>query len=332
MKTLTRITCALMALMIAACDNAGNNANANQPAKATIQYPFKVTTTCGMVTDIVKVVAGDKGKVTGLMRAGVDPHLYKPKSSDNSSIIESDIIFYSGLMLEGRMADTFVKAARQGKPAYPVTELIDESYLLEPEDFEGHWDPHVWMDVAAWSKAVGAVAKALSEFDPANAAYYKTNADAYQKQLEGLHGYVKKSIASIPREKRVLITAHDAFNYFARAYDIEVKGVQGISTESEAGLQHINEIVDFIVENKIGAVFVESTVNPRYVESLIEGAKARGQNVVIGGELFSDAMGEEGTYEGTYLGMLDHNATIITRALGGQVPKGGMNNQLSEHE
>ncbi len=297
-------------------------------------YPYKIVATTGMVADIVRHVAGDKGDVNGLMGEGIDPHLYKPTRSYVAAVLRADVIFYSGLMLEGRMTDTFIQAARRGKPVYPVTERIEESFLLEPPEFQGHWDPHVWMDIAAWSKCVEAVANALADYDPPNAAFYRANAKAYREKLDELNTYVRDAIASIPQTQRVLITAHDAFNYFGRAYDIEVMGIQGISTESEAGLQDINNLVDFIVERKIGAVFVESSVSDKNVRALIEGARSRGHHVIVGGTLFSDAMGAPGTYEGTYIGMLDHNATTIARALGGRAPRRGMNDKLgtAHHE
>jgi manganese/zinc/iron transport system substrate-binding protein len=292
------------------------------------KYPYKVTTTVGMVNDIVRNVAGDKAKTTAIMGAGVDPHLYKSTRDDVSAMIGSDVIFYSGLMLEGKMADTLIKVGRN-KPVYAVTELIDEKFLLEPEDFGGHYDPHVWMDPSAWGKAAEAVGKSLAEFDPKNAAEYKQNAAAYAAKCDELHAYGKKVLATVPEEARVLISSHDAFNYFGRAFNLKVMGVQGISTESEAGLQQINGLVDFIVKNNVKAVFVESSVSPKNIEALVGGVKARGKDLKIGGELFSDAMGEEGTYEGTYLGMLDHNITLVTRALGGEAPAKGLGGKLT---
>jgi len=290
---------------------------------------YRIVATTGMVADIARQVAGEKAHVEGLMGQGVDPHLYRPTRSDVAKILKADVIFYSGLMLEGRMTDIFLKAARRGKPVYPVTELIERSYLLEPDSFQGHWDPHVWMDVDAWSHCVEAVRLALTEHDPPNASYYQANAAAYRSRLESLSEYAKRSIASIPREHRVLVTAHDAFNYFSRAYDIKVLGIQGISTESEAGLSDIRRLIDFIVERGVGAVFVESSVSDKNVKALIEGAAHRGHKLVIGGELFSDAMGPAESYEGTYIGMIDHNITTITRALGGDAPAGGMQGGLN---
>ncbi len=318
-----------MAMALGLLGTGCGESTGGQSQSQTLKPNYTVVTTCGMVRDIVKNVVGDKGNVIGLMGNDVDPHLHKPTRDDKLAIQNADIIFYSGLMLEGRMADTFTLAASKGKPAYAVTTQIDEKYLLEPEAFEGHWDPHVWMDVDAWSQAVQAVADALAKHDPPNAATYQDNAKSYRAELEKLHAYAQKTIGSIPKDQRVLITAHDAFNYFGRAYQIEVMGVQGISTESQAGLDDINQLVDLIVKRKVPAVFFESTVDKKNVQKLMEGAQDKGHSVKIGGELFSDAMGKEGTYEGTYIGMIDHKVTIIARALGGQAPARGMNGKLS---
>ncbi len=296
----------------------------------TRSYPYKIVTTCGMVSDIVQRVAGDKANVHALMGTGVDPHLYKPGRNDVTQLRGADVVFYSGLSLEGRMSDNFTSLARGGKPVYAVTEEIDQDFLREPPEFEGHFDPHVWMDVSAWSECVGFVAKALGEYDIANADYYMTNAEAYRDKLTALHQYAADTIATIPADRRVLITAHDAFGYFARAYDIEVRSVQGLSTESEASVQDINELVQFIVDTKIPAIFVESSVSARNVHAIIEGAAQQKWDVEIGGELFSDAMGKMGTYEGTYEGMIDHNVTVIATALGGKAPERGLNGKLEQ--
>lgn len=293
------------------------------------RYPYKAVCTVGMVTDIVRQVAGEKAQVSGIIGEGVDPHLYKPTRNDIAALQRADVVFYSGLMLEGKMADVLVKVASGGKPVFAVTQLIDEKYLLTPKEFQGHFDPHVWMDVAAWSRAVEAVAKALGEFDPPNRAFYEANAASYQAELAKLDEYAKRVMASVPESKRVLITAHDAFNYFGRAYGVEVRGIQGLSTESEAGIEDINRLVDLIVERDIRAVFVETSVAEKNVKALIEGAGSRGKTVRIGGSLFSDAMGPPGTYEGTYIGMIDHNATVIARALGGEAPERGMQGKLT---
>jgi len=288
-----------------------------------------IVCTVGMVTDIVRNVAGDRAEVRGMLGAGIDPHLYAPTRDDIALLLSADIIFYNGLLLEGKMTDALVRAATSGRKVHAVTELIDESSLLSPEDFEGHADPHLWMDPTAWILAVEVVRGALTDFDPDGAATYAANAEAYTAQLRELHAYAQRSIASIPEPARVLVTAHDAFNYLGRRYGLEVRGIQGLSTESEAGLAEIEALVDLLVEREIPAVFAETTVSDRGVRALIAGAAARGHTVTIGGELFSDAMGQPGTYEGTYIGMIDHNITTITRALGGDAPERGMNGELA---
>lgn len=298
-------------------------------AAADAKGKYDIVCTVGMVADIVAEVVGERGSVRALMGAGVDPHLYKPTRNDIAALQAADIVFYSGLLLEGRMTDTLVRIATGGKKVFAVTERIDEEYLLETPGNPGHHDPHVWMDVGAWSRCVEAVAVAMGEVDPANAAAYRARADAYREKLARLDAYIRGIVASIPERQRALITAHDAFHYFGRAYGIRVLGVQGISTESEPGLEDVNNLVAFIVDHGVRAVFVETSVSDKNVRALIEGAAARGHEVHIGGTLFSDAMGAAGTYEGTYIGMLDHNATTIARALGGDAPAGGFSGALT---
>jgi manganese/zinc/iron transport system substrate-binding protein len=293
------------------------------------RYPYRVGATVGMVADIVKEVAGDKAAVTAIIGTGVDPHVYSPTRSDVAVLIKSDIIFYAGLLLEGQMADILVKVSRK-RPVYAVTELIKKDYLIHDAQ-TAHDDPHVWMDVQGWMNAVTVAVDALVAFDPANADEYRRRGADYLQRLKRLDDYARSAIASIPDGQRVLVTAHDAFNYMSRAYAIEVMGIQGLSTESEAGLKDINRLVDMLVERRIPAVFVETSVSDKNVKALIEGAASRGHRVVIGGELFSDAMGPAGTYEGTYIGMIDHNVTVIARALGGNAPEKGMQGKLKGH-
>ena len=242
-------------------------------------------------------------------------------------LTEADVVFYSGLLLEGKMSEVLENLAK-GKPVHAVTSQVDKEYLLEPPEFEGHPDPHLWMDVQGWIKAVEAVQLAMQEYDPENKDFYQENARAYQEKLQALDQYARDRFSTIPESSRVMVTAHDAFNYLGRAYDLEVIGIQGISTESEAGLGDLNKLVDLIVQRKIGAVFVETSVADKNVKALIEGAQARGHQVKVGGELYSDAMGAAGTYEGTYIGMIDHNVTTIVRALGGEAPEKGMDGKL----
>jgi len=291
---------------------------------------YNVVATTGMVADVVRQVAGDRAKVENLIGEGIDPHSYKATRNDLITLREADIIFYNGLMLEGKMGDVLVRVARRGKPVYAVTEVIQEKgdYVLTDE--EEHLDPHVWMDVKGWIMVVDVVEQALSEYDPKGAETYAKNAASYKKQLEELDAYAKKTISSIPESQRVLVTAHDAFGYMGRAYGLEVRGIQGLSTESEAGVKDIEDLVAYLVENHIPSVFVESSVADKNVRALVEGAKAKGHDLKIGGELFSDAMGKPGTYEGTYVGMIDHNVTVITQALGGTAPEKGMQGKLSK--
>ena len=291
---------------------------------------FKAAATTAMIGDIVRNVAGDAAEVTTLLGPGVDPHLYKLTRADLAKLLGSDIVFYNGLLLEGKMTDALIRVASSGKPVIAVTEQLEESFLLAPEAFEGQFDPHVWMDASVWIKAAEVVRDRLAAFRPALKDGFVANAQRYAAELQRLDEYARRVLGSVPPSSRVLITAHDAFNYFGRAYGYEVVGIQGISTESEAGLRRIQEIVDLLVSRRIAAVFVETTVSDRNIRALIEGAAARGHPVKIGGELFSDAMGEPGTYEGTYVGMIDANVTTIARALGGAAPERGLNGRLSK--
>lgn len=306
-------------------------AGCQPPEKATHPdgYPYRVAATVGMVGDIVRHVAGDKAVVIGLLGAGVDPHLYKPTRDDVAELIRADIVFFNGLMLEGKMTDVLDKVGRH-KPVVAVTARLPQDYLLFPDGAAGHADPHVWMDVSAWIQATRAVADALTVYDPPNQDVYQSNARQYIEQLEALDAYGKRVLESIPPESRILISSHDAFSYFGRAYEVEVMGVQGLSTESEAGLRRINDLVERISQSGVKAVFVESSVPRKSIEALVAGVRARGGTLSIGGELFTDAMGEEGTYEGTYIGMMDHNLTTVARALGGEAPPDGMQGKLKQ--
>jgi manganese/zinc/iron transport system substrate-binding protein len=290
--------------------------------------PLSALATTGMIGDLVREIGGERVRVEVLMGAGVDPHLYRPTREDVARMLRADVIFYNGLLLEGKMSDAFVRVARAGKPVYAVTELLPEETLIEPEGADGHFDPHVWMDPRAWSRAAELIAATLVRHDAAGAATFGANLARLLARIAALDAYAEQALATIPERQRVLVTAHDAFNYFARRYGIEVLGIQGLSTESEAGVRRIQELVAVLVERRIPAVFVETSVSDRNVLALVEGAAARGHRVVVGGALFSDAMGEPGTYEGTYVGMIDHNVTTITRALGGSAPERGFQNRL----
>lgn len=290
---------------------------AGTAAKGAAQ--LKVVATIGMIADVARNIAGDRAQITGLMGEGVDPHLYKASPGDVRLMSDADMVLYSGLHLEGRMADVIVKLAAR-KTVVQVTETIEESKLRSPPEFAGHFDPHVWFDVTLWSKAAERTRDAFIEKDPAGRDTYTANAAAYLAKLAALHEYAKVTIATIPENNRVMVTAHDAFGYFGRAYGLEVRAIQGISTDSEASLQDINTLVDTLVSRKTPAVFIESSVPRKTVDALVEGCRARQHEVKIGGELFSDAMGKAGTAEGTYIGMVLHNVDTITAALGGTVP------------
>lgn len=288
----------------------------------------QILVTVGMLADVVATVAGDRADVVAMLGPGVDPHLHKPTRRDVRALASADAIFYVGLTLEGRMADALERLRLSGRPVFAIGEAVPHELLKFPEDFEGHPDPHVWMDVRLWSRCCEEVAASLIEFDPQGADTYRRNAAAYQAELSSLDEYVRKVIGTIPTAQRQLVTAHDAFGYFSRAYGIPVHSVQGITTESEAGLADITGLVDFLVAQQVPAIFIETSLSPRNLRAVIAGVEARGARIRIGGELFSDAMGPAGTYEGTYVGMIDHNATVIARALGGDAPSRGMSGRL----
>jgi manganese/zinc/iron transport system substrate-binding protein len=287
----------------------------------------RVLATTAMIGDLVREIGGDRVRAETLLGEGVDPHTYKPTRADIARLSAADAVFYNGLLLEGQMTDVFVRLARGGKPVFAVTELLAADHLLTESD--GKDDPHVWMDVTLWAKAAERIRDALARLRPADAETFRRNHADLARRLAALDAYVKQVIGSIPENARVLVTAHDAFGYFSRRYGIAVEGIQGLSTEAEAGLRRIQDLVELLVSRRIPAVFVETSVNDRNVRALVEGAAARGHRVAIGGALFSDAMGAPGTYEGTYVGMIDHNATVIARALGGTAPAKGMSGRLA---
>lgn len=279
------------------------------------QRRINVVSTVGMITDIVRNVGGERVLARGLMGPGVDPHLYKPSAGDAIRLGNADIIFYGGLHLEGRMAELFEKIERTGKPAVAVSRDIEPARLRQPPEFEGKFDPHIWFDVSLWQSATRTVAAALTSLDPNSAGLYAANARAYLARLETLDQYARAQIATIPAAQRVMITAHDAFGYFGQAYGMEVRGLQGISTASEISAADVQSLSEFITARKIKALFVESSVPESTVRAVQEAVRSRGHEVVIGGELFSDAMGAEGTPEGTYIGMVTFNVDTIVRAL-----------------
>ncbi|MEM8946920.1 MAG: zinc ABC transporter substrate-binding protein [Planctomycetota bacterium] len=281
------------------------------------KFPIEVLCTTGTVAELAERVGGEHVEVTVLMNHDVDPHLYKPVFADIERLDQADLIFYSGLHLEGRMADLFVQRART-KPTYAVTEGLvsrNDKRLREPPEFEGMHDPHVWHDVSIWADCAHDVADIMSKLDPEHAADYDKNAHAYMDELAELHQYCQEQIASIPTQSRMLVTAHDAFGYFGQAYGLEVFGLKGISSEEEKDLQHQEEVQQMIIERKIPAVFVESTIAHRTVEALIEPCRAAGWNLRNGGELYADALGAADSDASTYTGMIRHNVNTIVEGL-----------------
>lgn len=280
---------------------------------------IRVVTTTTMITDLVQDIGGDRIHLTGMMNPGVDPHLYKAKPSDIQNLQRAQVIFYNGLFLEGKIGDVLAKLAGKGKAVYAVTGTIPEARLLEPPEFAGNYDPHVWFDPTLWQYAIGVVVDGLSRADPSQGKFFAGNGARVRKDYLDLHTWAIDAVCQIPPSARILVTSHDAFNYFGLAYGFQVVGVQGISTATEAGLADMVKMVDFIKQNGVRAIFVESTVAPAAIESI-----SRDAGVKIGGELFSDAMGIPGetetrhgdTYDlGTYEGMIKHNVYRIVDAL-----------------
>ena len=294
---------------------------------AAVAAPKTVVATIAQIGEPLTVIADGRVKILTLMGEGIDPHLYRLTRSDVAKLARADLIVYNGLHLEAQMIDMMNRFAER-KPVVAIGDALAADRLLPWQD--GLHDPHVWMDPGLWAPALAVAVDAMAALDPANAALYRRNAAAYFSRLDALRADARKAIASIPDTARALVTAHDAFGYFGRAFGIEVMAIQGISTESEAGIRHIEELVETLVVRRIGAVFVETSVSERNVRALIAGAVARGHPVRIGGALFSDAMGGRGDYTGTYLGMFDHNVTTIVRALGGAAPARGFTGQLAE--
>ncbi len=275
-----------------------------------------VVTTTGMITDVAENVGGERVQVTGLMGPGVDPHLYKATAGNVTTLMNADVIFYNGLHLEAQLGEV-LEEMRARTVTVAVAEGIDPSLLLSPPEFEGAYDPHVWMDVTLWMEAAKSVRDTFVELDPDHAQVYQANTTRYLAELEELHQYVLSQAEMLPADQRVLITAHDAFNYFGRAYGFEVRGLQGISTVSEPSTADVHDLAAFIVERRIPALFVETSVPVRTIEAVRAAVRAQGFDVSLGGELFSDAMGDPGTPEGTYIGMIRHNIDTIVGSLSG---------------
>jgi manganese/zinc/iron transport system substrate-binding protein len=267
-----------------------------------------------MIKDAVENIVGEKAKVEALMGPGVDPHLYKATQGDLKKLQQADIIVYNGLFLEGKMGEILQKLKRK-KTVITMAELLPKSSYINNTEFQGAFDPHIWFDVDLWKEAVELLSEELIKTDSLNQSFYDQNTKNYSSQLDSLHLAVQSQIKKIPEDKRVLVTAHDAFAYFGRAYEVEVRGLQGISTLSEFGLRDVTDLVEFIVENKIPAIYTETSVSKKAIKAVLEGCRSKGHNVVIGGSLYSDAMGEESTFEGTYIGMVHSNVEKIVSGL-----------------
>lgn len=290
-----------------------------EPASAgeLAQRKVRVATTTNFITDTVREIGGDRVEVTGLMGPGVDPHLYKATAGDVRTLGGADIIFYGGLELEGKMADLLGKLARR-QPAQAVTAGIPEADLLDPPagapDGEQH-DPHVWFDVTNWIHVSDTIADTLARRDPAHAATYRANRDAYVRRLRALDAEVRDRMARIPRTRRVLVTSHDAFHYFGRRYDVDVAAVQGISTAAEATTADVERVAKLLADRDVRSVFIESSVPRQTIEAVLAATRERGHVARVGGELYTDAAGDPGTPEGTYIGMVRHNARTIEEGL-----------------
>ncbi len=300
------LACLSAGIVLSACGGCSNEDHSGR---------LRIVCTTGMIGDVAKRVAGDRAEVESLMGPGVDPHLYKASEGDVGKLSAADVVLYNGLNLEGKMGDIFVKLAATRK-VVAVSETIGEEHLREPPEFLGHYDPHVWFDCSLWAKTIQSVEKALAEKDPSHAAEYHERAEALRKEYLELDAWIVTRIAEIPEGQRVMVTAHDAFGYFGRRYGLEVIGLQGISTVSEAGIKDVERVVGIIVDRKIRSIFVESSVPKRSIEAVQAACRDRGHEVAIADKtLFSDAMGAAGSDEGTYPGMVRHNVNTVVESL-----------------
>lgn len=275
---------------------------------------LNVVTTTSMITDLVKNIGGDSIRVQGLMGSGVDPHLYKASEGDVSKLTNADVVFYSGLHLEGKLVDVFERMGRNSN-TIALAEVLDKSELIGSEYFASNYDPHIWFNIEYWKQITGYLTEELSRLDPENASFFEKNKMSYLRKLNQLEKEVRQTIATLPESKRVLVTAHDAFNYFGKEYGFEVVGLQGLSTATEAGVQDVQNLTKFIIDKQVKAIFVETSVPKRTIEALQQAVNAQKFDVQIGGTLYSDALGNADTDEGTYIGMFRYNVNTIVEAL-----------------
>ena len=274
---------------------------------------LNIVTTTTMITDLVKNIGGQHINLQGLMGSGVDPHLYKASEGDVTKLSQADIIFYNGLHLEGKLVEVFEKM--NTKKTVAISSVLDKNTLIGSEYFASNYDPHIWFNIEYWKQATQFVVSTLSEAIPEQNSTFQANGNAYIAQLNALKNKLENTISQLPKEERILVTAHDAFNYFGKAFNFQVVGLQGLSTATEAGVQDVQKLSNFIIENKVKAIFVESSVPKRTIQALQAAVKSKGHNVTIGGTLYSDALGNAGTVEGTYIGMFEYNVNTIVEAL-----------------
>ncbi|MHA7058179.1 metal ABC transporter solute-binding protein, Zn/Mn family [Aquimarina sp. M1] len=276
---------------------------------------LKVVTTTTMITDLVQNIGGDAIIVQGLMGSGVDPHLYKASEGDVTKLTNADVIFYNGLHLEGKLVEVFEKMGSQNIKTIAVGEILDKSILIGSDYFASNYDPHIWFSIKNWKQVATFTIEKLKELDPTNAKTFESNGKKYLEKLAILETKLKTTIETLPKEKRILVTAHDAFSYFGKEYEFNVVGLQGLSTATEAGVQDVQKLASFIIENKVKAIFVETSVPKRTIAALQAAVKSKDHEVTIGGTLYSDALGNPGTFEGTYIGMFEFNVNTIVNAL-----------------
>lgn len=276
---------------------------------------INVVATTTMLADLSAVIGGERVTVKGLMGPGIDPHLYQASAGDVSLMQKTDVVVYNGLHLEGKMGEVFGNLSGQGVKVICIEDGLDKSKLLASEDDDSVYDPHIWFDVSLWKDAAQIVAKGLSEADPNGKSYYESNLKSYIKELDEVEGYIRNRVEELEKTQRVLVTAHDAFQYFGNAYGFEVRGLQGISTDAEAGTADVSNLASFIVERKIRAIFVESSVPPKTIEALQAAVKAKGFDVIIGGELYSDSLGDVSSGANTYILTFKANIDTIIDAL-----------------
>ncbi|NDJ35590.1 MAG: zinc ABC transporter solute-binding protein [Chloroflexi bacterium] len=314
MNTIRGVIGLSVVLVLAACSTPAADESGD------ITYPINAVATIGQIADVVRNVGGETVDVTLLLGEGIDPHTYQPIEADLEALQGADIIFYNALNLEAQLGPVIEQlGSDRGIPVISVEDIVAEDLVFTTD--EGEPDPHLWGDLSRWALVTQGIGDALAEFDPANAETYRANAAEYAAQLETVHEWAQEAYNSLPEDQRRLVTAHDAFEYTAAAYDLDVFSPQGISTESEASVADIQAAVDYVVSNDVPAIFFENTIPVDTVEAIIEGARDQGHDVTLGGELYSDAMGPAGTPAGTYIGMQRHNVETIVRALGGDVPE-----------